>query len=263
MRRFLLEVLSPYYKVIPVANGAEALAILQEEPIHQKLETINLILTDLMMPEMDGYSLLETLKADARWQHTPVIVLTARASLADRLTALRMGVDDYLAKPFDTEELLARAANLIQNYQERQEWRRKQTAETGGEGGIQVQFPKLEQLLQSENHQPVDQQWLEKVEKIAFKQAGDPEFSPRILADELDLSSRQLLRKLKQLTGMTIADYLREIRLQKARQMLERKACSTVAEACYAVGLSSPKHFTRIFRQRFGKNPSDYLNENG
>ena len=263
MRRFLLEVLSPYYKVAPVTNGAEALAILQEEPIHQKLETINLILTDLMMPEMDGYSLLETLKADARWQHTPVIVLTARASLADRLSALRMGVDDYLAKPFDTEELLARAANLIQNYQERQEWRRKQTAETGGGGGIQVQFPKLEQLLQSEGRQPVDQQWLEKVEKTAFKQAGDPEFSPRILADELDLSSRQLLRKLKQLTGMTIADYLREIRLQKARQMLERKACSTVAEACYAVGLSSPKHFTRIFRQRFGKNPSDYLNENG
>lgn len=260
LRSFLHDVLSAHYEVIPAENGARALELL--DAVSDQAPAPELLITDLMMPEMDGYSLIEALKADARWQSIPVIVLTARASLPDRLAALRFGVDDYLAKPFDTEELLARAANLIQNYRKRLEWRRNQAAEARGQMNSREHFPRLEQLLQSEETVAADTQWLEKVEKIAFRQAGNSDFNPEELAGELAISSRQLLRKLKQLTGMTIADYLREIRLQKARQMLERKACSTVAEACYAVGLSSPKHFTRIFRQRFGKNPSDYLSEN-
>lgn len=260
MRRFLHETLSPFFDVIPASNGAHALELLDERAVKEE-QGPELIITDLMMPEMDGYSLLEALKADARWQGVPVIVLTARASLSDRLAALRFGVDDYLAKPFDTEELLARAANLIQNYRKRQEWRRKQAAEGRGKTGAKAQFPNLEQLLLPEERLPVDQQWLEKVEKAALHQIGDSDFGPEGLAGELSLSSRQLRRKLKQLTGMTPTDYLREARLQKARLLLENNSCSTVAEACYAVGLFDLKHFAKIFRRRFGKNPSDYLAE--
>jgi transcriptional regulator GlxA family with amidase domain len=100
---------------------------------------------------------------------------------------------------------------------------------------------------------------LEALEKIAFQQIGPTEFSPEDLAREISLSSRQLRRKLQQLTGMAPTDYLREIRLQKARHLLENKARATIAEICYAVGLSDLKHFVKIFRQRFGKNPSDFL----
>ena len=261
MRRFVTEVLSSEYDTITAENGARALELLKDQETNDE-PSPELIITDLMMPEMDGYHLLEALKSDARRQEIPVIVLTARAGRPDRLIALRAGVDDYLTKPFDTEELLARVQNLIQHYRKRQAWRRKQTADARSRMDVAEHFPNLAQLLQSEETLSADQQWLEKVERTAFQGIDDADFSPEALAGELALSSRQLLRKLKTLTGMTIADYLREIRLQKARQMLESKACDTVAEVCYSIGLSDPKHFSKIFRRRFGKNPFDYLSEN-
>ncbi|MCB0562698.1 MAG: helix-turn-helix transcriptional regulator, partial [Phaeodactylibacter sp.] len=122
-------------------------------------------------------------------------------------------------------------------------------------------YPNLEQLLESEETLSTDRLWLEKVERVAFQQIGQAGLTPEGLALELAVSSRHLRRKLKQLTGMSTADYLREIRLQKARRLLENKACDTVAEACYAVGLSDFRHFSKIFHQRFGRNPSHYLNE--
>ncbi len=260
MRGFLQEVLSPHYEVRTAENGARALELLKNlAAASDQIQVPELIITDLMMPEMDGYSLLEALKTDARWQAVPVIVLTARASLSDRLTALRIGIDDYLAKPFDTEELLARASNLINNYRKRLEWLSKQAPEAKGQTGATAAFPKLDQLLQSQEIVSADLVWLEAVEKIAFEQIGPSEFTAEQLAEELALSSRQLRRKLQQLTGMAPTDYLREIRLQKARHLLENKARATVAEVCYAVGLSDLKHFAKIFRQRFGKNPSDVL----
>ncbi|MCB0535142.1 MAG: response regulator [Saprospiraceae bacterium] len=248
MRRFIQEVFTPNYDVLSAENGALAIDLLESLPQQAVPE---LIVTDLMMPKMDGYQLLEILKADARWQGIPVIVLTAKASLSDRVTALRIGVDDYLSKPFETEELLVRAENLIQNYYNRRSLLQKQADRNT--------FSNIKELTTLEESISADQQWLETVEQITLQRISESAFSVHELAESLNLSERQLLRKLKQLTGVTTSGYLREIRLQKARRLLENKTYATVAETCYAVGLSDLKHFTELFRKRFGNNPVEFL----
>jgi DNA-binding response OmpR family regulator len=269
MRSFLEGILSPHYRIITASNGVKALQILTGEsadlsvataaPADRLPPTAHLIITDLMMPEMDGFTLIQHLKSNVAWQDIPVIALTARARLEDKLSVLRFGVDDYLTKPFDTEELLVRVENLLHNYRKRLEWRRNEIAKAQDREQKEAPFPNLAALLQSEETLSADQQWLERVEQIAFQLMGQPGMNAERLALELAISSRQLRRKLKQLTGLPTADYLREIRLQKARQLLENNAYHTVAEVCYAVGLNDLKHFTKIFQQHFGKNPSEYL----
>ncbi|MCA9968414.1 MAG: response regulator transcription factor, partial [Anaerolineales bacterium] len=118
MRLFLQDILSPPYRVLAASNGAHALKQIESLAPGRLPE---LIITDIMMPEMDGFNFIRHLKASPEWQGIPIIALTARAGLDDRLAALRIGVDDYLAKPFEPAELLARITNLLQNYRRRRE----------------------------------------------------------------------------------------------------------------------------------------------
>ena len=198
-----------------------------------------------MMPIMDGYQLLEQLKADEQWRATPVVMLTARAALDDKLKALRIGVDDYILKPFEEEELLVRIDNLLQNRTERQ------------------QLITSAQIAEPETPIPpiskADLEWLEQVEQTVQAQIHNVNFTLYQLADELFLSERQLNRRIKKLTGLTPNKYIREIKLQKARALLETHTYNTVAEICYAVGFSKLKYFSQLYKERFGKLPSAYL----
>lgn len=241
MQQFVKEILQPFGTVITANTGKEALGKLDSAPEGQSGTPAlpDLIVSDVMMPEMDGFALLEALRADERRRHIPVVMLTARAGKEDRLHALRFGVDDYLTKPFDADELQARVGNLLQRLRQRRE-----SSEPG------FSFAPLTSA---------DDLWLKDLEQKSLAALDRQLLTVTYLADEMALSERQLRRKIQQLTGMTPNYYLREVRLQKSRHLLESRAMFTVAEVSYAVGFSKPDYFTQLFFQRFGKTPSAYL----
>ncbi|GJM36142.1 MAG: hybrid sensor histidine kinase/response regulator [Saprospiraceae bacterium] len=243
MQQLLVGLLSDAYHCLLANDGAEAWTFLTKKM--QLVDDIELIISDLMMPEMDGYTLLEKIKTHPQWQYVPVIMLTARAAEEDRLKALRLGVDDYLNKPFSVDELLARAHNLVHNYQQRKGYHTKSTKE------INIDFEATES---------VDQLWLAQLEEVALLALHkQQELSAAYLADKMSISARQLLRQLKPLTGLTVKQYIQEVKLQKGKHFLEHKTYATVAEVAYTCGFNTPGYFSTLFEKRFGKRPNDYL----
>ena len=235
LQDYISLILSEKYSVASAENGRAALKLIEagQRPA--------LILSDLMMPVMDGYQLLERLKGDDTTRHIPVVMLTARADARDKMKALRIGVDDYLIKPFDEDELLVRIENLLKNVEARQ----GAPSETMQEPGPAV----------SEE----DQVWLENFEGYVQQNLSDNTLSVTALAYEFAMSESSLLRQLKRLTGLSPVRYLQEIRLSEARRLLENRACDSVARVATAVGYGEVRAFARVFRQRFGKLPSEYL----
>ena len=240
MRLFIQDLLHSSANTFLAANGKDALKILTQEDAD-----IHLIVSDVMMPEMDGFTLLEKLKGSKKWQLIPVIMLTALSNTADKLKAITIGVDDYLIKPFEAEELIARVNTLLQNIEQR-----KNIPAKIDDDEIEKELPQLESA---------DLKWLKNLEEIAFENVTKPNFNVGQLAFKMAISERQFNRRLKKLTGLTPGNYLKEIKLQKARQLLENKVYSTIAEVAYSVGFSTPEYFSKIFKNRFGKSPSDYL----
>jgi signal transduction histidine kinase/AraC-like DNA-binding protein len=223
------------YELQLAENGRAALTML--ETAQRKPPLPDLLITDLMMPEMDGFELLQRLKADTRWAGIPVLVLTARTDAHAELQALRIGVDDYLIKPFDTSELLSRMEHLLRYCRERQK-----TAEAS-----------------TEKTELADNAWLSRLEAVALERIGEPKFNLDTLSEALGLSARQLQRRLKAATGLTATQYLQELRLRRARQVLEMGQAQSVKSLCETVGLRDVKYFSQEFKKRFGKPPSAYL----
>lgn len=232
MSTYLADLLEPYYDVTCVYDGQEALDTL-------RTHSFDLITSDIMMPRMDGLTFLQHLKQNDTWRHTPFILLTARADEADKLEGWRLGVDDYITKPFNADELLARIDNLLRNQQEREAWNEAHDAEP--------------EPLSAE------QAFLQQAEQIVLDHLDQSSFTVPDLADHLGISERNLHRKTKALTGLTPLQFMREIRLQHAYRLLERKAFGTVAEVCYAVGFENPSYFARLFAKRFGQAPSKII----
>ncbi len=236
LRAYIGLILGEQYRVVMAENGAEAL-----ETIARAGAPIDLVLSDLMMPVMDGYTLLENLKSDHATRHIPVIMLTARAEAADRLHALRIGVDDYLTKPFDEEELLVRIANLLKNQLVR---RQEAVLESDAEGAS----PDLPES---------DQAWLEKIETYVQHRIASDILTIPALSDAFAMSESTLLRQVKRLTGLTPVQYIQEIRLDKARLLLENDPHILVATVAAEVGYKDARSFSRSFKSRFGKLPSE------
>lgn len=250
LQQYLLHLLAPEYDVVVVANGEEALAWLG--PTSEGREAgADLIISDIMMPRMDGFQLLEALKNDDRYRHIPVVMLTARADMQDKLRALRIGVDDYLTKPFDEEELLTRVRNLVG----RQQLRAATTRDDDPNSNLKPQTSKLETSRISQ----ADAEWLAELEAWTLANLKDDLLTVTAMAQQMALSERQLLRRLKALTGLAPQQYIAEMRLQKAREALERGVFRTVAEAAYAAGFNNAKAFSRAYRERFGRLPSSYF----
>lgn len=232
LRTYISEVLSEY-RIIQAEDGEEALAILRADQGNLP----SLILSDIMMPRLDGYALVDQLKTNADWQSIPVIMLTAKSAEEDKLKALRLGVDDYLTKPFYPQELKLRVHNLLQNARQRQTY-------------LSEHPPSEAETL------TVDQSWLRDLETAAQSALDQGlDLSKTYLADQMLLSDRHLLRRLKSLTGMTIKQYVLEVKLQRARRLLDHQTFSTIAEVAYACGFNSPGYFSRIYEQHFGRRP--------
>lgn len=246
LREYLEAILSPAYRVHCVKNGREALSWLEQNGAG----ALDLIISDVMMPEMDGFTLLEKLKEDNRYKFLPIIMLTALARRESRLRALRIGVDDYLLKPFEEEELLARIQSLLRNYQLRSE---EPDAAEGAEQAAE------QEALGDRPESEEELEWLAKMERITLERLGDTNFKVGDLADDLSVSTRQLFRRVKQLTGLTPNQYLQEARLEAARRMLEQKRFSSVKSVAYEVGFKDTRYFSRQYKARFGRLPSGYL----
>jgi signal transduction histidine kinase/DNA-binding response OmpR family regulator/ligand-binding sensor domain-containing protein len=240
LREYLRLILEDF-NVKTAAHGREALEILEGgfQPV--------LMVTDIMMPVMDGMELLRIIRDSQKYRSLPVIMLTAKAGSTEKIEALRVGVDDYLTKPFVEEELIARMQALISNSRERI-GSIVASSETGGGK------PAEESIVVSK----ADLKWLQAVEALIMDHVGDGTFGIDQLADKLDMSTRRVQQKIKAITGMTPKKYQREIQLERARRLLESGDFRSVAEISQQIGFTDAHYFSKLYEKRFGKLPSDY-----
>ncbi len=240
MRDFIVSSLSGDFDTMEAGDGQEALAILKAST-HKPM----LVITDMMMPEMDGIQLLTALKSIDTFQSIPVIMLTARTADEDKLEAFRIGVDDYLIKPFSVEELKARIRNQLKVSESRR-------------------VANLVSEVNYDHNNALDEKlenWLLEVKKITMESVHKVDFNIATVAGAVGLSERQFQRKLKNATGYTPNVYLKEIRLQMARSYLEQHKYNQVTEVSLAVGFTSTPYFSKLYKERFGKTPGAYFLE--
>jgi signal transduction histidine kinase/DNA-binding response OmpR family regulator/ligand-binding sensor domain-containing protein len=237
------------FNVLIANNGAEAMQLLASAIAQPQL-----IISDIMMPVMDGYTLLENLKTKDIYRKIPVIMLTARTDIQDKLRALRVGVDDYLVKPFITDELVARVTNLLNRFRlkKENEWLKLDEEDTE------------EIVVNVADHQngniTIPSSWLVQVETVILEYLNKKEsFTLDTLAEKIYISKRQLQRNIKAETGLTANNYIKELRLHRARLYIESKTYGTLAELSYAVGFNDPHYFSILYTERFGKKPSELL----
>jgi parallel beta-helix repeat protein len=201
----------------------------------------DLIISDVMMPELDGFELCEKLKTDEKTSHIPIILLTAKASDKDKIEGLEIGADDYIMKPFDLNLLKVRIKNLIE---QRIKLRKRYTEEAA----IPFKKGKLSQL---------DEKFLRKVMVTIEAHISDPEFTLEDFSKEIGMSRMQLHRKMRALTNQSPHHFIRFIRLRKAAKMLS-EGSGNVTEIAYDVGFNSLSHFAKAFKEQYGKLPSEF-----
>jgi YesN/AraC family two-component response regulator len=201
----------------------------------------DLIVSDIMMPEMNGIELCTKIKSDERVSHIPVILLTARSSEEQRLEGFKSGADDYITKPFNFEVLEARINNLL---------RRREKSQKTFRNTLEVKSSELQIT-------PLDVKFIDNAVKCVEKNVSASDFSVEDLATELGISRAYVFKKILALTGKTPLEFIRTIRLQHAAQLLEKSQLS-VREIAYKVGFNNPKYFTKYFKEHFHVLPSDY-----
>jgi signal transduction histidine kinase/ligand-binding sensor domain-containing protein/DNA-binding response OmpR family regulator len=218
--------------------------------IAEALESIpDLIISDVMMPEKDGFELCDTLKHDERTSHIPIILLTAKADAASKISGLRRGADAYLTKPFDKEELLVRLEMLL----ERQKRMAAYFAQPGA-AGLPVDEPALEAPLAPEII-AVEDAFLQKVRAIVKEHYADEDFALPQLCQKVGMSRSQLFRKMKALIDESPSDFIRNYRLNEAKRLLETTDLN-ISEVAWAVGYKDVSHFSKSFQEAFGMLPS-------
>ncbi|MEM9528194.1 MAG: ATP-binding protein, partial [Bacteroidota bacterium] len=227
MAAYLERHLGPYYSVTTAPSGTAALAVLSRE-------TFDLISSDVMMPGMDGFELRERINEREEWRDIPFLLLTARNLEEDVLRGFRLGIDDYVTKPFRLPEYQARINSLLRNRAVRIENQPKET-EMAPEDNL-----------------------VQRAEALVKQRLADAGFTVEEMARELGYGQRQLSRLLSATTGLTPVKFILELRLQKAREMLESGAYATVAEVRYTIGIESASYFSRKFTERFGRNPREF-----
>ncbi len=234
VRRYVRGFLQVYFSVEEAENGETGLEKAREM-------AIDLVISDIMMPVMDGVQLCRELKGDDRTNHIPVILLTARATSEGKLEGLDVGADDYVVKPFDARELVARVKNLIET--RRKLWEKYHRQVTLGPTDISVTS--------------ADERFLKRLAEYIEQHVADAAYDTEALAHDMCMSRMQLNRKLHALTGKSTHEVVREFRLQRAAELL-RVHAENIAGVSYDVGFNSPSSFARAFRERFGILPSEY-----
>lgn len=237
VRQYLAQCLRDHYQLIESADG--------QAGIERALEQVpDLVISDVMMPKKDGFELCHTLKHDERTSHIPIVLLTAKADVASRIEGLTRGADDYLAKPFERLELLARVRNLLDN-------RRRLQARYGRSFLAEGAAPDAPDEVAV-----VEDVFLQKLRDIVAEHLNDAAFDMNRLSRAVGMSHSQIFRKLKALTGRSPSNFIRSVRLHHARHLLETTAL-TAAEIAYETGFTSPAYFSTTFLEEFGKTPTE------
>ncbi|MBS4035329.1 MAG: response regulator [Ignavibacterium sp.] len=237
VRIYLTDLLKADYNILLAENGEKGLsAAIEKLP--------DLIISDVMMPEMDGMEFCKRIKSDWQTSHIPVILLTAKASFESKMEGLETGADDYLTKPFSFRELSARIKNLL-------EQRIKILQKVSKDSNL-----KIENITPNK----ADQEFLQKAVKIVENNLSNTEFDSDKFAGEIFLSRSQLHRKLHSITGQSTGEFIRTIRLKKAAGLILEKQLS-VTQIAFEVGFNSPSHFTKAFKQMFDCLPSEFINK--
>jgi len=240
IRQFVRKHLEANYRVIEAEDGAEGLDLVRSE-------LPDVVISDIIMPRLDGVELCRTIKSEPELEFVPVILLTAKASIDSRVEGLESGADDYLTKPFEVRELQARVSNLIES--------RRRLMERLGEPG---QTPPLGILPPAETVR--ESEFSERVRMTITAKIADVDFGVEALADELDMSRVHLYRRMREELDKQPSELIMTMRLERAAQLLSANACS-VAEVAYGVGFKSVSHFTKRFRQRFEQTPSAFRSD--
>lgn len=237
IRSFMKEILSDSFITIEAENG---LIGVEKAIAH----TPDLIISDVMMPELDGFEAAKRLKSDERTSHIPIILLTAKGDKESKLEGLSIQIDDYLVKPFDNDELLLRINNLIKN--------RKLLQEKFGKGLLsnpdKIDIPSI------------DQQFINKVRKVIEERIDDTDLSVDELAKIVGVSRSQMHRKIVALSGKSTSVFIRNIRLKRAYALLEKQT-ATVSEISDQVGFSSPSYFNKCFKELYGITPKQVFSK--
>jgi signal transduction histidine kinase/DNA-binding response OmpR family regulator len=234
LRAYLAEILEDEYRLELAENGKEGL--------EKSVELVpDLIISDMMMPEMDGFAFCTEIRKDERTSHIPFVLLTARSTIESKLEGLELGADEYITKPFNTKELQVRVKNLLeQREQLRKSFSRQVTVQ-----------PKNISVTS------VDEQFLTQAMEIMESHLSDDQFSVERFAEEMGTSRKNLLRKIKALTDQSVNEFIRNFRLQRAAQLLAANS-ATVSEIAYKVGFNNLSYFSKCFKELFGVVPNEY-----
>lgn len=237
IRSYLEQEMKNEYHVATCNNGKEAYnLILKEMP--------DLVISDVMMPEMDGLTLCRKMKQNTNINHIPIVLLTAKSRMEDTLEGMDMGADAYIVKPFNTEFLKSTIANLLVN---RRLLRNKFS-------GRQLQKDKVENIAIKSS----DEMLMSRIMKVVNEHISDPEFSVERLASEVGLSRVHVHRKLKELTNSSARDFIKNIRLQQAASLLAQDKKLAVSEVAYAIGYTNLSYFSYSFKEKYGISPKEY-----
>lgn len=241
IRSYIASTLSQKYRVAEAQDGVEGMA-------RAAALMPDLIVTDLMMPRLDGMAMATRLKKDVATSHIPLIILTAKATTATRTEAYRIGAESFMPKPFTAKLLLSRVANILQS--QRQTGRQVQSAVAGTD-----KARLLESSLSS-----LDREFIAAVERVIRDNMANEDLDVNLIASELNMSYSTMYRKVRAITGGTVNALVRRIRIRKAEQLMLTGRYS-ISEISMRVGLTSPSNFRAIFREEFGTTPTEYLRE--
>lgn len=239
MNDFIVSGLESNFKIINAFNGVRGLELARKS-------NPDIIITDIMMPEMDGFELATKLQEDITTSHIPVVFLTAKTMQDDEIKGLKIGAVDYIYKPFNLVSLRLKIENILDNRR-----------------SVHEQFRK-EQLLKPEDIElsSLDEKFLKEAVEAVNKNLDDPKFDVEKFSQEIGISANQAYRKLKSLTGQTAKEFIRNQRLKTAASLFLQKKRS-ISEVIYMVGFSSPSYFTRCFKEYYGCTPKEYIEKEG
>lgn len=228
--------LSDWYRFEHACNGKEGLKMLLTSKY-------DLVISDVMMPEMDGVTMLKKIKSNSNVSDIPVILLTSKSEVENRLEGLRKGADAFLAKPFNMEELHILIDNLVDNVRRIR----------GKYSGAQGQKAKIEQIQVKGNNDAL----MERVMKYMNEHLADPDLNVEKLTEDVGISRAQLHRKLKEIAGVSAGEFIRNLRLEQAARLIEEGQIN-ITQVAYSVGFNNQTHFSTVFKKHYGISPSEY-----
>lgn len=230
------QLLRQYYRVYVAQNGREALNIIQQK-------ALDLIVSDVMMPEMSGYELTKAIKDDPKHHHLPIILLTARTQEEDEQKALLVGADEYLTKPFHLTDLKLRIDNIIEN--------RNRVKAENGQSTIQESQPEIEKTP--------EELFVERARQFVLDHLEDEDYNREALAADMGSSSSTLYNKLRAINGMNVSAFIRDIRMQEAKRIATTTPDIRISDLAYRVGFRDPRYFSTCFKKHFGMQPTEFL----